>query len=71
MVPSGPSAQRPGGTQYMSTVATKVTYLGVRYASALASPDMRSAVSNFPSADVSTATTNMPYGMDRRWISLS
>jgi len=43
----------------MSTVATKVTYLGVRYASALATPEMRSGVSNFPSTDVSTATTNM------------
>src|SRR5262249_50269782 len=43
----------------MSMVATKVTYLAVRYASALASADMRSGVSNFPSANVCTATTNM------------
>jgi hypothetical protein len=43
----------------MSMVATKVAYLGVRYASALASPDMRSGVSNPPSANVSTATMNM------------
>src|SRR5262249_53143813 len=33
--------------------------LGVRYASALASVDMRSGVSNSPSANVCIATTNM------------
>src|SRR5262249_3034221 len=54
LVPSGPSAQRPSGTQCMS-----MTYLGVRYASALASVDMRSGVSNSSSANVCTATTNM------------
>src|SRR5215471_16227846 len=36
-----------------------MTYLGVRYASALASVDMRSGVSNSPSANVCIATTNM------------
>jgi hypothetical protein len=40
----------------MSLFTTNATYLAVRYASALATPEMRSGVSNFASANVSTAT---------------
>src|SRR5262245_34652140 len=43
----------------MSMLAANVTYLAVRYASALATLDMRFGLSNFPSANVSTAATNM------------